>query len=73
MPGAEKRRVVVTGMGVLSALGSNREEFRESLAAGRCGVSKFTRPDDFWICAFSTARRSAISVLKRIFRRKTRI
>ena len=33
-----QRRVVITGMGVISALGSNREEFWTALAAGRSGI-----------------------------------
>lgn len=32
------RRVVVTGMGAVSALGVNVPEFEESLFAGRCGI-----------------------------------
>ena len=32
------RRVAVTGMGVISALGHNSGEFRESLFAGKCGI-----------------------------------
>ncbi|MBX3747413.1 MAG: beta-ketoacyl-[acyl-carrier-protein] synthase family protein [Verrucomicrobiae bacterium] len=32
------RRVVVTGMGVISALGRGREAFREGLRVGRCGI-----------------------------------
>ena len=32
-----KRRVVVTGMGVLSPIGNTLAEFRENLKAGVCG------------------------------------
>ena len=32
------RRVVVTGVGVISALGSNRNEFWDSLRNGRSGI-----------------------------------
>lgn len=32
------RRVVVTGMGVISAIGRGRGAFREALRAGRCGI-----------------------------------
>ena len=32
------RRVAVTGIGVVSALGNTLEEFRSALAAGRSGV-----------------------------------
>ena len=34
------RRVAVTGIGVVSALGNNLEDFRRSLAAGRSGVRR---------------------------------
>ncbi|HVV44740.1 MAG TPA: beta-ketoacyl-[acyl-carrier-protein] synthase family protein [Bryobacteraceae bacterium] len=33
------RRVVVTGIGVISALGRNRDEFDAALAEGRCGIA----------------------------------
>ena len=36
------RKVVVTGMGVVSPIGSSVEEFKESLKAGRSGVKKIT-------------------------------
>jgi len=39
------RRVVVTGIGVLSALGLNREQFFEGLCAGRSGIAPITAPD----------------------------
>lgn len=34
-----KTRVVVTGLGVVTSVGAGREEFWESLLAGRCGIS----------------------------------
>ena len=34
------RRVVVSGIGVLCAIGRNREEFTCALRQGRCGVSR---------------------------------
>lgn len=37
------QRVVVTGIGVISALGNTREAFWESLSAGRSGIGPFTR------------------------------
>jgi nodulation protein E len=39
------KRVVVTGVGVVSALGNNREEFWESLKNGRGGIEKITKID----------------------------
>jgi 3-oxoacyl-[acyl-carrier-protein] synthase II len=33
------KRVVVTGIGVLSAIGNNKEEFLEGLLLGRCGTA----------------------------------
>ncbi len=36
------RRVVVTGIGVICALGRNRERFFEGLCAGRCGIGPIT-------------------------------
>jgi len=33
-----KRRVVVTGLGVISALGSNRVEFWDHLSEGKTGI-----------------------------------
>lgn len=38
------RRVVVTGIGVLSALGLSREQFFEGLCAGRSGIGPITAP-----------------------------
>ena len=38
-------RVVVTGVGVISALGNNTEEFRASLFAGRSGIAPLTLVD----------------------------
>src|SRR5216683_4903189 len=39
------RRVVVTGMGVISALGHNRIEFWQALCAGRSGIGPITAVD----------------------------
>lgn len=36
--GSPKRRVVVTGMGIISCLGLSRSEVRESLRKGKCGI-----------------------------------
>ena len=40
-----QRRVVVTGIGIISALGNNRNEFRETLFAGRSGIDVITSVD----------------------------
>lgn len=40
-----KRRVVITGMGVISPIGSTLESFWHSLVAGNSGVCKITRFD----------------------------
>jgi len=39
------RRVVITGIGVVSPIGIGKEAFRESLRLGKSGVSKITRFD----------------------------
>ncbi len=36
----QKRRVVVTGIGVVSPIGSTLESFREGLRSGRCGIRR---------------------------------
>ncbi|MBF0618680.1 MAG: beta-ketoacyl-ACP synthase II [Candidatus Omnitrophica bacterium] len=41
----EKRRVVVTGLGVLSPVGSNVEDFWKALLAGKSGVGPITKFD----------------------------
>jgi nodulation protein E len=43
MPGS--RRVVITGIGVISALGRNAAEFWESLVQGRCGIGPIESTD----------------------------
>lgn len=42
----ERHRVCITGMGVLSAIGLNREEVRAALLAGKGGITKGTRFSD---------------------------
>lgn len=44
-----KRRVVITGMGVVSPIGNTIEELWESLQVGKCGISRITHfdPSDF--------------------------
>jgi 3-oxoacyl-[acyl-carrier-protein] synthase II len=41
----EKRKVVVTGMGVISPIGNSLEEFRDALKAGKSGVGSITAFD----------------------------
>ena len=41
----KERRVVVTGMGVISCVGNNVADFWDSLICGRCGLDKITRFD----------------------------
>ncbi|MDH4270547.1 MAG: beta-ketoacyl-ACP synthase II [Candidatus Aminicenantes bacterium] len=40
-----KRKVVVTGMGVVSSVGTGREEFWRGLVSGRNGITRLTRFD----------------------------
>lgn len=39
------KRVVVTGMGVISPIGNNIEEFKKALFAGKCGISALELPE----------------------------
>ncbi|MFD4947202.1 beta-ketoacyl-[acyl-carrier-protein] synthase family protein [Streptomyces sp. NPDC058409] len=43
--GDGRRRVVITGMGVLSSIGNGVEQFAEALRAGRVGTTEITRFD----------------------------
>lgn len=43
----EEKRVVITGMGVISPAGNSIEEFRHSIENGVCGISKLTGMDEF--------------------------
>ncbi|MBP5691281.1 MAG: beta-ketoacyl-[acyl-carrier-protein] synthase II, partial [Bacteroidaceae bacterium] len=36
----ETKRVVITGMGVITSIGKNITEFKESLENGRLGISE---------------------------------
>ena len=38
-------RVVVTGIGVISPIGNDKQTFWESLVAGKCGIGTVTRFD----------------------------
>ena len=40
-----ERRVVVTGLGVVSSLGHDIDTFWNNLTAGRCGIGKITAFD----------------------------
>ena len=39
------RRVVVTGLGIVSAIGIGKEDYQESLKAGRCGIKQISSFD----------------------------
>jgi nodulation protein E len=39
------RRVAITGMGAISALGANTQEFSDALLAGRCGIAPIVSTD----------------------------
>ena len=39
------KRVVITGIGIISALGLNKEEFQEALFAGESGIKEITSTD----------------------------
>ena len=41
----EKKRVVVTGMGVISPVGTGLDKFWESLINGKSGIDEITRFD----------------------------
>lgn len=41
----KERRVVITGVGVISAIGNNAAEFWQSLQAGRCGIGPIEAVD----------------------------
>ena len=40
-----ERRVVVTGLGIVSPLGNDADAFWQQLLAGKCGVDKITSFD----------------------------
>lgn len=40
-----ERRVVITGLGVISAIGNNKDDFWNNLVAGKSGITEITRFD----------------------------
>lgn len=42
---ATSNRVAITGLGVISAIGSGKDEFWQSLKAGRCGIKRVSKFD----------------------------
>ena len=42
-----EKRVVITGMGAVTSIGKNINEFKDSLFAGRCGISLLEGMDKF--------------------------
>ena len=46
MPSSDRPRVVVTGLGIVSALGENVADYWASLAAGRSGVTRWKNLDE---------------------------
>lgn|GEM_PF-4806289 len=45
--GARTERVVVTGLGVISCIGSGRQSFWEGLFAGHSGITPVAAPGGF--------------------------
>ena len=43
----KERRVVITGMGIISPIGNDIDTFRASLAEGRCGISLIEGMDEY--------------------------
>ena len=43
----EERRVVITGMGVISPIGNDIDTYRKSLAEGRCGITLIEGMDEY--------------------------
>ena len=41
-----KRRVVITGLGTINAIGNNVRDTWENLVAGKSGISKITKIED---------------------------
>lgn len=41
----DKRRVVITGMGVISSIGNDLASFRDNLMRGKCGISEIPATD----------------------------
>ena len=43
------RRVVITGLGILSAIGNNKQEVTESLKKGRSGIEFCQNFSDYFL------------------------
>ena len=43
----KERRVVITGMGIISPIGNDIDTFRKSLSEGRCGISLIEGMDEY--------------------------
>ena len=41
----KNRRIVITGIGVISPIGTSKEEFAQALSEGKSGIDKITRFD----------------------------
>ena len=51
------RRVVITGMGIVSSLGTNQKEVAQSLRESRSGIGLAKKPGTM-VCAATSAARS---------------
>lgn len=71
MSGSGRRRVVITGAGVVSSLGATPEELYENLAAGRCGVRRMSewKETSAPLAAPAVLRENVEKTIPRIFRR----
>lgn len=41
----EEKQIVITGMGTISSIGNNKDDFFQSLVSGRCGIQELTKED----------------------------
>ncbi|MBR5055207.1 MAG: beta-ketoacyl-[Bacteroidales bacterium] len=42
-----ERRVVITGMGIISPIGNDINTFKESIKEGRCGITLIEGMDEY--------------------------